>query len=696
MKRRTDFARMGRVFMLVLAIGLVPLAVGAVVIEHDSLRDKQRTLDRALLSDASSGSTDLAASLDRARAINLLIAHNPVFRDYYESPGTPRDKTRTRGQAFQRVNAAMLYLQRLYPGAIGEACFIDREGFENARVVHGPWGSVVAAPKDLSPDETASPFFHPTFALAFGHVYQARPYVSPDTHDWVISNSTLMPTRDGSKRAIVHFEITVESLRQILARGEGHHLSIVDRRTGAVIADSLLPQREHAPLGRGRDRPFRSLSSVISQRGAITTEGTRAAYVRVPREQSNANDWVVVASSPAVHSSLLGINRATLALLALLLVLVALPIAYRWGRLNKDLTERERDLDRSERRYRVLFEEAESGRRLLAEQNDRLRHLDRMRDDFVASVSHELRTPLTSINGYVELLIEGEAGEVNEEQASFLGVIRRNGERLLRVVGDLLFAAELDARTVELERSTVDLATLLADARDAARPQADERRIELALESEPVSAVEGDPGRLGQVIDNLLSNALKFTPPGGASRCGSSRRAEVPTSRSATPAWGSPRKIRESSSSASSARPKRRALRFRAPASGSQSSLRSSKLTAVRSTSRARSVSGRHSRSSCPWRRARRKRSPDAIVPACRGSLRSTSVPHPSAPRSSRRTRKSAKPRGVTMPARTIRRMSSSWFAKRSRRPSVDSSTTRSGDRASATACWRSTTADAR
>jgi signal transduction histidine kinase len=240
------------------------------------------------------------------------------------------------------------------------------------------------------------------------------------------------------------------------------------------------------------------------------------AYLRVPHSGTNANDWVVVASSPALDSDLLGINRATLILLALLLVLVALPIAYRWGRLTKDLTEREHDLDQSERRYRVLFEEAEAGRRLLAEQNDRLRNLDRLKDDFVASVSHELRTPLTSINGYVELLMEGEAGTLNEEQVSFMGVIRRNGERLLRVVGDLLFAAELDARTVELERVPVDLGALIADARDAARPLAAERQIELTMDAKPVSTIEADPGRLGQAVDNLISNALKFTPPGGS------------------------------------------------------------------------------------------------------------------------------------------------------------------------------------
>lgn len=185
----------------------------------------------------------------------------------------------------------------------------------------------------------------------------------------------------------------------------------------------------------------------------------------------------------------------------------------------RDISERRRlEAEREQllAREREARADAENARALVEEQNRYLLKLDRLKDDFVASVSHELRTPVTSINGYVELLMEGEAGSLNEEQTSFLGVIRRNSERLLRVVGDLLFAAELDARTVELARAPVDLAALIADARDAARPLANERQIELTMDARTVSTIEGDPGRLGQAVDNLLSNALKFTPPGGS------------------------------------------------------------------------------------------------------------------------------------------------------------------------------------
>lgn len=511
------FARAVRVVILVVVIGLVPLSVGAVLINRDSARDARRELDRALSASAQAGATDLIAFFERARTVNLLTAQNPAFADFYELPGTPHQKTWSRSQAFRRVNAALAYLQQLYPNAIGEACFIDRAGFENARIVEDPWGpgSRTAAPKELSLDESANPFFDRTFALDFGQVYQARPYRSPDTHEWVVSTSTLMPTANGSKRAIIHFEVTIESLRLLLARETGHHVYVVDHATGAVIADTILPQRLEAPLGRSGDRRFASLVHHVSQRGFHTLDGTRTAWVRVPHTEENANDWVLVATAPSIHSSLLGVNRTTLALLALLLFLAALPIAYRWGRLNKNLTDFEQDLHESEHRYRELFEEAEGGRRLLAGQNDRLRELDRMKDEFVASVSHELRTPLTSINGYLELVMDGEAGKLEEEQRDFLDIVRRNAERLLRVVGDLLDVAQFSASQVVIECAPVDLVSLAEQAVDAVRPVAEERGIVVALEGTALDPLEGDADRLGQVVDNLLTNAVKFTPAGG-------------------------------------------------------------------------------------------------------------------------------------------------------------------------------------
>ena len=130
-------------------------------------------------------------------------------------------------------------------------------------------------------------------------------------------------------------------------------------------------------------------------------------------------------------------------------------------------------------------------------------------------VSHELRTPLTSIRGYLDLVLDGEVGELNPEQRRFLDAVDRNSRRLLRLVGDLLFVAQADAGRLSLEQAKVDLAGLAADCVEAAAPAAAEKSINLVLSARAVPAFVGDRGRLAQVLDNLVSNALKFTPEGG-------------------------------------------------------------------------------------------------------------------------------------------------------------------------------------
>jgi len=148
-------------------------------------------------------------------------------------------------------------------------------------------------------------------------------------------------------------------------------------------------------------------------------------------------------------------------------------------------------------------------------QTEELRKHDRMKDDFVASVSHELRTPLTSIRGYLELLTSGEVGELNEEQERFLSVVDRNADRLLHVVGDLLFVSQAEAGVISLEKSPFELIGLLTEAVDAALPAAEAKDLAIQLNADHVAEVDADRARLAQVFDNLISNAIKFTLPGG-------------------------------------------------------------------------------------------------------------------------------------------------------------------------------------
>jgi signal transduction histidine kinase len=158
-----------------------------------------------------------------------------------------------------------------------------------------------------------------------------------------------------------------------------------------------------------------------------------------------------------------------------------------------------------------LHREAE----LLAEQNEGLRKLDRMKDEFIAIISHELRTPLSSIAGYLELVLD-DRHLLAPDHHEFLTVISRNVDRLTLLANDLLLLAAAESGTLMLAKSDVEVSALLEEVERAARPRAAEQQIALRLEVEGTSHVHADRPRLAQLFDNLLSNAIKFTPGGGS------------------------------------------------------------------------------------------------------------------------------------------------------------------------------------
>lgn len=164
---------------------------------------------------------------------------------------------------------------------------------------------------------------------------------------------------------------------------------------------------------------------------------------------------------------------------------------------------------------RAARADAEAAQQALATQNERLRELDRLKDEFISLVSHELRTPLTSIRGYLELLLDGGVGELSDDQRRFLAVVDRNSTRLMHLVGDLLFLAQVEAGKLTLELGDVALDDVVTEAVEAAKPLADEKGIALRAAVEPTPRMLGDRSRLAQVLDNLVSNALKFSTADG-------------------------------------------------------------------------------------------------------------------------------------------------------------------------------------
>jgi signal transduction histidine kinase len=181
-------------------------------------------------------------------------------------------------------------------------------------------------------------------------------------------------------------------------------------------------------------------------------------------------------------------------------------------------------LDRLRLQERDARSEADFARRLLEEQNQRLREADRMKDEFVALISHDLRTPLTSIMGYLELALENQ--ELPETERRYLEVVERNSERLMHLVNDLLFVARLEAGEMDIHFDELDLATVVRHAVEEAGPRARAKEIVLESETDSVPNVSADRRRMFQLLDNLVGNAIRFTPAGGKVAVRLSRRAE--------------------------------------------------------------------------------------------------------------------------------------------------------------------------
>jgi signal transduction histidine kinase len=165
-----------------------------------------------------------------------------------------------------------------------------------------------------------------------------------------------------------------------------------------------------------------------------------------------------------------------------------------------------------------LVDEARRRAALLEEQTERLLELDRLKDQFIATASHELRTPLTSLSGYLEMSLDPAEGPLSPARETHLRIVQRNADRLAVLVEQLLFLARADSHPLELDRRPVDLGAILNEAAETAHPAASAKNIALSIEARPPRQALADRLQLLRVVDNLVTNAIKFTPDGGAVR----------------------------------------------------------------------------------------------------------------------------------------------------------------------------------
>jgi PAS domain S-box-containing protein len=178
-----------------------------------------------------------------------------------------------------------------------------------------------------------------------------------------------------------------------------------------------------------------------------------------------------------------------------------------------------------------LYEQERVLRQTLEGLNRQIQDVNRRKTEFVTLVSHELRTPLTSMTGFIALLLKGQAGPLGERQREWLDIIGDNADRLVTLIDDLLDMARIEAGKIELKCTPLDITPLIHEVARALRPQLAEKGQRLTLNLVPaLPAIVGDADRIRQILTNLLSNALKYTPSGGRitiTACGDTSHVHV-------------------------------------------------------------------------------------------------------------------------------------------------------------------------
>lgn len=184
--------------------------------------------------------------------------------------------------------------------------------------------------------------------------------------------------------------------------------------------------------------------------------------------------------------------------------------------VSTNITDRKLALEALKEERTHLAQRVEERTAELVKLNIELQEAARAKDEFLANMSHELRTPLNAILGMSEILQEGLFGELNEKQMKYIGVIEESGQHLLSLISDILDLAKIESGQRELEYDTVSIQDVCTSSLALIQTQAHKKSISVSFQADlPVKHMEVDHRALKQILLNMLSNAVKFSPEGG-------------------------------------------------------------------------------------------------------------------------------------------------------------------------------------
>jgi signal transduction histidine kinase len=172
------------------------------------------------------------------------------------------------------------------------------------------------------------------------------------------------------------------------------------------------------------------------------------------------------------------------------------------------------------------YRELQDKNKQLEESFSKLKELDRLKSNFLATMSHELRTPLTSVIGYSEMMLEGLGGPLTTEQKDYLQIIMEKGESLLQLITSILDVTKIEAGRIRLVMSEVEVGQLMKDAVSTVMPHARKKGLSLVCEPGDLPRITCDREKVRQCLINLVNNSVKFTPQNGTITVGAEQQGD--------------------------------------------------------------------------------------------------------------------------------------------------------------------------
>ena len=497
----------------------------------------------------------LVESLQSRAGEDIIFAvKNPAFVRYFELPETRQGDRYDENNVMQFSDSQQVVKGQLEQWIyefqskfhVDETCLIDHIGQEHARLVL----KQVASAEELSAEESATPFFEPSFRTDPGEVYIQAPYVSPDTERWVFAYTTPIVISDSSKPAFYHFEMPINLFQDLLAPKDGR-MYVVDQN-GLIIADSDFKYENEvgsSAFGMTPENFFHKIDTVsdstelfniIQTASAISpseqgtgsylqgTESHFVAYQKLP-----TFGWVLVYDKPYslmlagdTNLSTLGTEFAIVTvLIGAVGIGIALTVSTRIaspiGKLASALRSQTiGELKKVE--VKSSTSEVTDVTNAVNEMVTKINTLQRHKDEFTSMITHELRTPLTPVLAFCQILKNPRmmGATLTPKQEEAVDTIRRNAKRLQQLITDMLDAQKLDMKKMRFNIDEIIAQDLIKTVKSNFNDAAMEKNIAL-VNSTPEGRgilIKSDRNRLEQVLSNLIVNAIDFVDGKGAGR----------------------------------------------------------------------------------------------------------------------------------------------------------------------------------